>query len=145
MSNPVTLEDILQIFTELKEDTKSRAREFDRRLAESKAEADLRSEEADRRLEKLERLFEESKVEANHRSTEADRSLEELKKLVASANASVNNLTSRWGRFVENLVEPAAVKLFQQRGINVKETHPRMKVRRGEIAMEIDILSLIHI
>jgi predicted RecB family endonuclease len=63
----------------------------------------------------------------------------ELEKLVATANAAVNNLTSRWGRFVENLVEPAAVRLFQERGIDVKETHKRMKVKRGDLAMEIDI------
>lgn len=107
MSNPITLEDIFQIFERQKEETERRAIEFDRRLAESKAEADRRHQE--------------------------------LEKLVASANTSVNNLTSRWGRFVENLVEPGAVRLFQERGINVKETHRRMRVTRGEVAMEIDI------
>lgn len=107
MSAPVTLEDIFQIFQRAQEETERRAAEFDRRLAESKAEADRRHLE--------------------------------LEKIVASANVSVNNLTSRWGRFVENLVEPGAVRLFQERGIDVKETHRRMRVRRGEVAMEIDV------
>jgi hypothetical protein len=125
MSNPITLEDIYQIFQRAQEETERRAAEFDRRLAESKAEADRRAAE--------------SKAEADRRAAEADRRTAELEKLVASTNAAVNNLSSRWGLFVENLVEPAAVQLFQERGIDVKETHKRMKVHRGEIAMEIDI------
>jgi hypothetical protein len=121
MSNPVTLEDIFQIFQRAQEETDRRAAEFDRRLAESKAEADRRATEAD------------------HRAAEADLRLAKLEKLVAATTASVNNLTSRWGLFVENLVEPAAVRLFQERGIDVKETHQRMKVKRHDLAMEIDI------
>ncbi len=121
MSNPVTLEDIYQIFQRAQEETERRAAEFDRRLAESKAEADLR--------------LAESKAEADRRHAE-------LEKLVATANKAVNNLTSRWGRFVENLVEPAAVRIFQERGIEVKETHKRMKVKRGELEMEIDIFAV---
>ncbi len=132
MSNPVTLEDIFQIFERAQKETERRAAEFDRRLAESKAEADRRAAEADRRHAEWENNLAESKAEADRRHAE-------LEKLVASANTAVNNLTSRWGRFVENLVEPAAVRIFQERGIDVKETHKRMKVKRGEIEMEIDI------
>jgi hypothetical protein len=128
MSNSVTLEDIYQIFQRAQEETERRAAEFDRRLAESKAEAD-------RRLAEWESNLAQSKAEA-------DRRLAELEKLVTSANTAVNNLTSRWGRFVENLVEPAAVRLFQERGIDVKETHKRMKVKRGELEMEIDIFAV---
>ena len=49
-------------------------------------------------------------------------------------------MTSRWGRFVEELVEPAVVRMFQERGIDVKEKHPRVSVKRENVAMEIDIL-----
>jgi predicted RecB family endonuclease len=76
---------------------------------------------------------------AERRAAEAEICHAELEKLVVAANAAANNLTNRWGRFVENLVEPAAVRLFQERGIDVKETHKRMKVKRGELEMEIDI------
>jgi hypothetical protein len=164
MSNPVTLEDIFQIFERSQAETERRAAESkaesDRRAAEADrraAEADRRAAEADRRQAEWERIFAESKAEADRRAAEAerrqaewehnfaeskaesDRRHAELEKLVAVANAAVNNLTSRWGRFVENLVEPAAVRLFQERGIDVKETHKRMKVKRGELEMEIDI------
>jgi len=158
MSTPITLEDIYQIFQRAQEETERRAAEFDRRLAESKAEADRRAAEskaeADRHAAEskaeAERRAAESKAEAERRAAEfdrrlaeskaeADRRTAELEKLVASTNAAVNNLSSPWGLFVENLVEPAAVQSFQERGIDVKETHQRMKVHRGEIAMEIDI------
>jgi len=135
MSNPVTLEDIFQIFERAQKETERRAAEFDRRLAESKAEADRRAAEADLRHAEWENNLAVSKAEADRRHAE-------LEKLVASANKAVNNLTSRWGRFVENLVEPAAVRIFQERGIEVKETHKRMKVKRGELEMEIDIFAV---
>jgi hypothetical protein len=71
---------------------------------------------------------------------ESDRSMEELKKSVAETTRAVNALTSRWGRFVEELVEPAVVRLFRERGIDVKEKHPRVSSERLDVPMEIDIL-----
>ena len=45
----------------------------------------------------------------------------------------------RWGLFVENLVAPAVSRLFQERGIAVKETFRRMQSERLATPMEIDI------
>ena len=56
----------------------------------------------------------------------------------------MNNLTSRWGRFVENLVAPAAIRLFQERGILVDRTHQRMRARRENQHLEIDIFAVNH-
>jgi predicted nuclease with RNAse H fold len=66
--------------------------------------------------------------------------MEALQRSVAETTLAVNGLTSRWGRFVEELVEPAVVRMFQERGIDVKEKHPRVSVKRQGLAMEIDIL-----
>lgn len=81
-----------------------------------------------------------SREEYDRRAAKNDRSMDELKKSVAETTRAVNALTSRWGRFVEELVEPAVVRLFRERGIDVKEKHPRASVKRQGIAMEIDIL-----
>ncbi|GBF79201.1 DUF3782 domain-containing protein [Aphanothece sacrum] len=110
MSEPVTIEDIYQLF-------RASAEEFDRRLRES----DRRAEEA-----KLER----------------DRSMAELKRTVERTSRAVDSLTTRWGRFVEELVEPAVLRLFQEKGIDIKEIYPRARVKREGIAMEIDILAV---
>jgi hypothetical protein len=126
MSNPITLEDIFQLFERQKEETERRAAEWDRLFAESKAEADRRAAEWDRQ-------FAESKAEADRRHAE-------LEKLVASANTAVNNLTSRWGRFVEELVRPAVIKLFQGKGIHLEHTFLRAE-DMGR-TMEIDILGV---
>lgn len=119
---PITLEDIYALF----------------RLSQEKL--DRSSEEFDRRIAEQERLAAAAKIESDLRAVVAARTLEEMKRSVAETTRTVNALTTRWGRFVEELVEPAVVRLFQERGIDVKEKHPRASVKRQGVAMEIDIL-----
>ncbi len=114
MAEPITLADIYALFQA------------------SQAEADRRFAEADRRAAEANRL-------AAERAVEADRRLQQLEKVAANTSREVAGLTTRWGQFVENLVEPAVVRLFQERGIQVKETARRMTSNRLEAPMEIDI------
>jgi hypothetical protein len=100
-------------------------------------------------FERTEAQFAESQKEAERRNAEADlrrkeaeRTMEELKKQVRETTKAVNNLTTRWGRFVEEMVEPAVVRLFQERGINVTQTMSRLKSQRPGAAMEIDIVAV---
>ena len=175
MSEPVTLEDIYQLF-------RASAEEFERRLRES----DLRRAEMERKWvggikykmnvgwveawnptpdyvtlplthptnncasllifaeAKLEneRRAAEAKLESERRAAEAERSMAELKRTVERTSKAVDSLTTRWGRFVEELVEPAVLRLFQEKGIDIKEVYPRARVKRQGIAMEIDILGV---
>jgi len=131
MSTSVTIEDIYKLFQAAQEQDKIRF-----------AEADRRAAEADRRAAEFEKLMAESKAESDRRAAEADRSMAELKKSVDRTVKAVDALTTRWGRFVEGLVEPAVVDLFQQRGIDVKEVYPRAHTKRQGYAMEIDILAI---
>ena len=91
--------------------------------------------EFDRRLAVQEQKEAEAKAER-------DRTMAELKQTVERTSRAVDSLTSRWGRFVEELVEPSVLELFQAKGINVKEIYPRARVKRQVIAMEIDILAV---
>jgi hypothetical protein len=75
-------------------------------------------------------LFQTSQAEADRRFAEADRQMQELKLIAANTSREVAGLTTRWGQFVENLVEPSVVRLFQERGIEVQETARRMKSQR---------------
>jgi predicted nuclease with RNAse H fold len=59
----------------------------------------------------------------------------ELKRTVERTSKAVDSLTTRWGRFVEELVEPAVLRLFQEKGIDIKEVYPRARVKRQGIAM----------
>ncbi|MBC6418934.1 MAG: YraN family protein [Prochloron sp. SP5CPC1] len=124
MSNSVTIQDIYQLFQASQAEADRRLAKLERLVAELAEDRKRRSEEADRR------------------ATQADRDMQQLKKVVANTSREVANLTSRWGQFLENLVEPAVVRLFQARGIAVTETHRRVKTKRSGIAMEIDILAI---
>ncbi|AKV70246.1 MULTISPECIES: hypothetical protein [Microcystis] len=175
MSEPVTLEDIYQLFRASAEEFDRRLRESDlrraemerifaeaklenerraaeakleneRRAAEAKLENERRAAEAklenERRAAELERQAAEAKLESDRRSAEAERSMAELKRTVERTSKAVDSLTTRWGRFVEELVEPAVLRLFQEKGIDIKEVYPRARVKRQGIAMEIDILGV---
>ena len=122
MSESITLEDIYKLFEKTNEQLQESRREFDRQMAEMKAEANRRQAEAERR------------------QAEAERDMAQLKKTVERTSQAVDNLTTRWGRFVEELVEPAAIQLFQERGLDVRQTFSRGKVTQQGVAMEIDIL-----
>ena len=139
MNEPVTLEDIYQLFRTSAEEYDRRAEEYDRLVAESRAEYDRRAAESkaeyDRHRVQIENLLAESKLES-------DRSMAELKRTVERTSKAVDSLTTRWGRFVEELVEPAVLRLFQEKGIDIKEVYPRARVKRQGIAMEIDILAV---
>jgi hypothetical protein len=106
MADPITIEDIYELFRV------------------SQADADRRAVEADRR------------------AAEADRRLARLEQIAANTSREVAGLTTRWGHFVENLVEPSVVRLFQERGIEVQETARRLKSQRPGLQMEIDILAI---
>ncbi len=142
MSDSVTIEDIYQLFRASSEEFDRRLRESDRRAEEAKLESDRRAEEAklesDRRLAEIERVFTESKLER-------DRSMAKLEQTVERTSRAVDSLTTRWGRFVEELVEPAVIRLFSEKGIAVTEIYPRARVKREGIAMEIDILAVDNI
>ncbi len=135
MSDAVTIQDIYNLFQA------------------SQAEADRRFAEADRRLAELDRIVAEFAAEADRRAAEraaesdriaaeAEKRLAKVEAIAANTNKAVSALTSRWGQFLENLVEPAAVNLFQARGIPVTQTLRRMKTKRAGLAMEIDILAI---
>lgn len=130
-----TIDDIYKLFQASQREADRRFAEADRRAAELAAEADRRSAELDRR-------FAELAAEADRRSVEAKKRLAKLEDIAANTNKAVGNLTNRWGEFVENLVEPAVVRLFQKRSIPITQTLQRMKTKNPPVAMEIDILAM---
>jgi hypothetical protein len=135
MSDAITIQDIYDLFKASQAENDRRAAEADRRAAEAKAEADHRAAETDRRAA-------EAKAEADRRAAAAERSMEELKRVVANTSREVARLGDRWGLFVENLVAPAVLRLFQERGIEIQYTFRRAKSNRPEAPMEIDILAV---
>jgi len=96
--------------------------EFERSMAESRAEFD--------------RSFAQSRAEA-------DRRMASLEKTVERTSKAVDGLTTRWGRFVEELVRPAVVRMFRDRGILITRTMERVRSPLASGSpMEIDILGV---
>jgi hypothetical protein len=117
---------------------RSRA-DFERDLADFRAEFKHSLDESqaafDQRMAETERIAAESRAAFDQRMAKSEA-------IAAQANQAVNNLSSRWGRFVENMVAPATVRLFQEKGIAVKEIHQRLRARRGDLNLEVDILAV---
>ena len=134
MSEAITIANIYKLF----ERTEAQFAEFQKEAERRNVEAERRSAEADRRNAEAE----QRNAEADRRSAEADRTMEELKKLVRATTEAVNNLTTPLCLFTEEMVEPAVVQLFQERGIDVTQTMSRLKSKRPGAAMEIDILAV---
>jgi hypothetical protein len=124
MPDPVTLQDIYALFEASRASLEASREEFDRRMAESKAEADRRAAEADRR------------------AAEADQRMSRLEKLTANASREVSSLGDRWGLFVENMVAPAVLRLFRERGIDIRHLYRRAVSDIPGARMEVDILAV---
>jgi hypothetical protein len=134
MSEAITIADIYKLF----ERTEAQFAEFQKEAERRNVEAERRSAEAEQRNAEADRRS----AEADRRRAEADRTMEELKKLVRATTEAVNNLTTPLCLFIEEMVEPAVVQLFQERGIDVTQTMSRLKSKRPGAAMEIDILAV---
>ncbi len=85
-------------------------------------------------------LFRESEQQRQEYHRIAEQEMSDLRKIVAQTNKQVGGLTSRWGEFVENLIKPAAARLFKEQGIDVHHTALRVDAQDEKGSIEIDIL-----
>jgi hypothetical protein len=103
--------------------------------------------ESEQQRKETQQVFKENQqaFEERHRIAEQEMaalrtSIAKTEKLVAETNKQVGGLTSRWGEFVENLIKPAAARIFREQGIDVHYTAMRVKGDDERGSMEIDIL-----
>lgn len=75
-----------------------------------------------------------------HSSEETDRRMQETDRKLKEVTQAIGRLGNRLGEFVEEMVRPACVRLFQERGIDVHQVFPRAYAERDGDAMEIDLL-----
>ena len=75
---------------------------------------------------------------------ETDAKFKETDAKFKETDAKINRLsglfTSQWGKLVEALVQPNALKLFQERGIKVHYVYQRVKSQLNGRAMELELL-----
>jgi len=85
-------------------------------------------------------LFRESEQQRQEYQRIAEQEMQALREQVAQTNKQVGGLTSRWAEFVENLIKPAAARIFREQGIDVHYTAMRVRGDDQRGSMEIDIL-----
>lgn len=84
----------------------------------------------DEAIREIRRMFKETDARLDRRFAETDERIEEL-----SAR-----FTSRWDGMIQAMVEPDAMRLFQERGISVRRTYQRVRGRQDDRHMEIDLV-----
>lgn len=91
--------------------------------------------ETDRKFQETDRKFQET-----------DRLIKELSKKIEETRTEIGKLGNRLGDFVEGLIKPSVVNLFQQRGIAVHKVHGDIEANNSELglATQIDLLVVNH-
>ena len=100
-------------------------------------ETDLKFKETDLRFKETERQMKESAAETERQMKER---AAETDKVITNLSKRLGDIGNRLGEFVEHMVSPAVVRLFQARGIEVHEVYPGVEAKRGGEAIEIDLL-----
>ncbi len=124
------------------QETTLKFQETDRKFQETTLkfqETDRKFQETDRKFQETDRKFQETERLLKQQSQDTDR---RMAKLSEEVNQKIGRLGGRLGDFVEELIKPAVVRLFQERGIevhavsrNVEANNPTLK-----LAMQIDLL-----
>ncbi|MEW6219532.1 MAG: DUF3782 domain-containing protein [Thermodesulfobacteriota bacterium] len=78
--------------------------------------------------------------ETDRKFQETDRKFQETDRKIKEVSAAIGRLGNRLGDFVEEMVRPAVVRLFRERGIEVHQVIRGVSVDRDGEAMEIDLL-----
>jgi len=100
----------------------------------------LNSEETDRKMQETERIMRLNSEETDRKMQETDRKMQETDRKIKEVSVLVGRLGNRLGEFVESMVRPAVVKLFQDRGLDVHKVQERALFKEGKEEMEVDLL-----
>jgi hypothetical protein len=148
------------------QETDRQFKETDRKFQETDRqfkETDRKFQETDRKFDKTEQEFQELRLmmremsqETDRKFQETDRQIQELSKRIDATSQEVRltsqqvkrtsdelgRLGNRLGEFVEYLIKPAVVKLFQERGIEVHKVARDIKANNPKLglATQIDLL-----
>ena len=88
------------------------------------------TEELKEDLKEVDKRFKETDERLDKRFKETDERIRKLEGL----------FTSQWGKLIEAMAKPAALKLFQDRGIEVHEIYTRVEIKRKNFQKEFDII-----
>ena len=106
----------------------------------SQKETDRKFQDTDRKFQETSREIQATSREIQATSREIKENSREIKAVNKAVNESIGRLGNRLGDFVEEMVRPAAVRLFREQGIDVHEVHRGIEASREGEDIEIDLL-----
>lgn len=88
-------------------------------------------------LEEIWRLFRET----DRKFEETDRRMKETDKQIKAMSKKIGELGNRLGEFVEEMIKPSVVRLFQERGIDIHSVMRNVETHNPQLnlAMQIDL------
>ncbi len=129
MATDLTFEQIMELFLENRRQLEENGRQLVE-VREQMQETDRRMQETDRRMQETDRQMQETNEQLAKQSKKTDKKMREV----------IGLFTSQWGKLMEALVKPDALRLFQERGIEVSYCMRRVEAKIGGRTMEIDLL-----
>lgn len=123
-------------FEEMRLSMKALSQETDRRFHET----DLKFQETARKFQETDLKFKETDLKFQ----ETARRFEETRQLINATNGKLGKLGNRLGEFVEGLIKPSVVRLFQERGIMVHKVLRDIEASNPNLglATQIDLLAI---
>lgn len=113
-----TLDDIWKLF-----------QETDRKFQETREEIREMFQETNKRFHATDEKFQAT-----------DEKFQETDKRIKEVTENIGRLGNKLGDFVEEMVRPAAVRLFRELGIEVHEVYQNVSATRSNEGIEIDLL-----
>ncbi len=127
---------LLLMFKEIRESFKETDRlikENQKQFRESQQEIIRLSKETDKKFKETDKQFKET----DKQFKETDKQFKETDKKINKISGLFSN---QWGKLMEALVEPACLKLFKARNIDVTRTYKNIKIKKGNIDAEFDVI-----
>ena len=135
-----TLQDFITVTKQQSIDADKRFKEIEKLLNEKFQETDKQFKETDKKFQETDKQFKET----DKKFLETDKKFKEIEKQFQQTDKQIRKLegffTSQWGKLIEGMVQPAALKLFQKRGIEVNESMQRVVIKKKDLQKEFDIL-----
>ena len=93
--------------------------------------------------EEIREMFRETNKQfqaTDKRFQATDKKFQATDKKIKEVTKNIGRLGNKLGDFIEEMVRPAAVRLFRERGIEVHEVYQNVSVTRDNEGIEIDLL-----
>ena len=137
-----------QRFQRIEQQREKNAQEAEQRFQRIEQQREKNAQEVEQRFQRIEQILEKNAqelqetrqlIEGNAEQIKAN--AEQMRETDRKIKELTNLFTGQWGKLIEALIKPGSLKLFQDRGINVKKCKTHMAKRlKDNRHMEIDIL-----